>query len=203
MVVATLVAVLGLLVLVLELGAEHSARECADDAVAAHLVAAKVPRGTAAERTHQSTVTLSLRIRICGAVLLLVLSWLAVWVLPMRVLVLWIGALLGELVLRLGTGILTLLLAVLLLLVIGCYLAVLEASMCRRAILLVIALLLVAAIVALGSTLLLGRIAGGLPIAGLLIPLLRRILALVLGRILLVALVVLIVGAGHDEYVRL
>jgi len=203
MVVATLVAVLGLLVLVLELGAEHSARQRADDAVATHLVAAKVPRCTAAERTHQPSVTLSLRIGICSTVLLLVLSWLGVWVLPLRVLVLWIGALLGELVLGLGTGILTLLLVVLLLLVIGCYLAVLEAPMCWRAILLVIALLLVAAIVALGSTLLLGRIAGSLPIARLLIPLLRRILTLVLGRILLVALVVLIVGAGHDEYVRL
>jgi len=82
-------------------------------------------------------------------------------------------------------------------------LAVLEATVCGRSVLLVVILLL-AAIVALGSTtLLLGRVAR-LLIATLFVTLLWRILtlALALGRVLLVALVVLIVGARHYEYVE-
>ena len=50
-VVATVLVVLGLLVLVFKLAAEHCAGESTEDAVAAHLVAAKVSGCTATEST--------------------------------------------------------------------------------------------------------------------------------------------------------
>ena len=50
-VVATVLVILGLLVLVFKLAAEHCAGESTEDAVAAHLVAAKVSGCTATEST--------------------------------------------------------------------------------------------------------------------------------------------------------
>ena len=96
-VVAT-VLVLGLLVLVFKLAAEHRAGESTKDAVAAHLVAAKVSGCTATEGAHQTTVTFLLHGWIAAAVLL---TRLGVMVLALRVLILTVGTLLGELVLRL------------------------------------------------------------------------------------------------------
>ena len=96
-VVAT-VLVLGLLVLVFKLAAEYRAGESTQDAVAAHLVAAKVSGCTATEGAHQTTVTFLLHGWIAAAVLL---TRLGVRVLALRVLILTVGTLLGELVLRL------------------------------------------------------------------------------------------------------
>ena len=97
-VVATVLVVLRLLVLVFELAAEHCAGESTEDAVAAHLVAAKVSGCTATEGAHQTTVTFLLHGWIAAAVLL---TRLGVRVLALRVLILTVGTLLGELVLRL------------------------------------------------------------------------------------------------------
>lgn len=141
MVVSTLVVVLGLLVLILELRAEYSACYCANDAMAAHLVATKVSGCTSTERAHQSPVTLSLCVGVGRAVVLL--SGLgAVGIMALRVLVGLICALLGELVCGLSTRVCSLLLWVLALLVVRRYLlAMLKSSMCWCAVLLVIALL--------------------------------------------------------------
>jgi hypothetical protein len=54
------VAVLGLLEVVFGLVTKHGACNCPDDAVAAHLVAAKVAGCTAAESAHQAAVSLAL-----------------------------------------------------------------------------------------------------------------------------------------------
>lgn len=91
---AAVLVVLLVLVLVLELGTEHGARERADDAVAAHLVATEVARGAASQRTHESAVALGLGIGVGSTVLALlhVLGVLALGILILRV-----GALLGEL----------------------------------------------------------------------------------------------------------
>lgn len=83
-----------LLVLVLQLGPQHRARNGANDAVPAHLVPAKVSCGAAAQRAHQAAVALSLRIRVRRAVALLVLL---LAVLALGILVLGIAALLREL----------------------------------------------------------------------------------------------------------
>lgn len=133
------------------------------------------------------------------------LSWLrlAVGVLTLRILILRVCALLRELVRRLGARVLALwrvwlLLLVVSLLAIG-LLAVFKAAVRRRAILLVVALLLVALLVALA--LLLWWIAL-LLVAALLPALLLRGVLLALGRVLLVALVVLVVRARHDECIE-
>ena len=94
-VVAALLVVLLVLVLVLELGAQDSSGNGADDAVAAHLVSAEVSRSTASEGAHQASVALGLCIGVGGAV---VLAWLTILVLlPLRVLVMRVSALLREL----------------------------------------------------------------------------------------------------------
>jgi hypothetical protein len=111
-VVAALVAVLGLLVLVLELAAHYRAGNSTDDTMTTQLVAAKVSGRTAAKRTHQASVALSLCVGIGSTVLLLAGLAVSIRALALGILVLRVGALLGELVLRLGAGVLTLLLAV-------------------------------------------------------------------------------------------
>lgn len=195
-IVATLVAVLWLLVLVFKLASHDGAGNGSDDAMATQLVSAKVTSSTATKSTHQPSVALSLCVGVCGSVLLL-LSRLTVGVLALRILVLRIGALLWELVLGLGTWILALLLSILplLLVVWGYLLAMLESAVGWRSVLLVVVLLL-AAIVALVSRLL-RRVAGLLVSALIVTMLLLGVLALALGRVLLVALVVLIVRARH------
>lgn len=196
-IVATLVAVLWLLVLVFKLASHDGAGNGSDDAMATQLVSAKVTSSTATKSTHQPSVALSLCVGVCGSVLLL-LSRLTVGVLALRILVLRIGALLWELVLGLGTWILALLLLSilpLLLVVWGYLLAMLESAVGWRSVLLVVVLLL-AAIVALVSRLL-RRVAGLLVSALIVTMLLLGVLALALGRVLLVALVVLIVRARH------
>jgi hypothetical protein len=105
-VVATVLVVLGLLVLVFKLAAEHCAGESTEDAVAAHLVAAKVSGCTATESTHHTAVTFLLHGWIAAAILL---TGLSVSVLALGVLILTIGTLLGELVLRLRAGVASLL----------------------------------------------------------------------------------------------
>jgi hypothetical protein len=102
----TAVVILGLLEMVLELVAHEGTGESAHDAVAAGLVSAKVAGSASTESAHESTVTLALHGGISGAVLLL--ARLAVCVLTLRVLVLAVSTLLGELVLRLSAGVLLL-----------------------------------------------------------------------------------------------
>lgn len=65
------IVVLGLLVLVLELAAEHRTCYGAHDAVATKLVAAEVASGAATKGTHEAAITLGLRVGVCGAILLL------------------------------------------------------------------------------------------------------------------------------------
>lgn len=89
-------AVLLVLVLVLELAAKHRSGKGTNDSVATHLVSSKVPCGASSQCAHQSSVALSLRVGIGGAIRLLaglsVRGLRVVWVL-----VLLIGALLREL----------------------------------------------------------------------------------------------------------
>lgn len=111
MVIATLIVVLGLLELVLKLMTEKGACKSTYDAVATSLVTAKVSSGASTKSTHQASVTLSLCVRISGAVAWL--TCLRVCILSLGILVLWVGALLRELLARLSTRILSLLLTVL------------------------------------------------------------------------------------------
>jgi hypothetical protein len=104
-------AVLGLLDVVLELVTHEGSGEGTDNAVAASLVSAKVPGSASTESAHETAVALALHGGIGGAVLLL--ARLAVLVLALGVLVLAVGTLLWILVVRLGSRILLLLLAVL------------------------------------------------------------------------------------------
>jgi hypothetical protein len=107
--------VLRLLVLVLELRAEHCACYGTHDSMSAHLVSTKVPRRTTAHGTQQASVALSLRVGVSRAILVLSrLSGLAVCVLALalRVLVRLVCALLGELVVGLSTGVSALLITV-------------------------------------------------------------------------------------------
>lgn len=107
-IVATvLVVVLRLLEVVLGLTTKHGTCYGTDDAVTAHLVAPEVPSSTATKSAHQTSVTLLLHSWITGAVLLL--SRLTVRVLALGVLILAVGTLLGELVLRLRAGVAALL----------------------------------------------------------------------------------------------
>lgn len=210
---SSVAVVLVLLVLerVLGLVSQEGACYRAEQPVAASLVAAKVARSAAAEGAHEPTITLGLGVGVGGPVALLARGGSAVLVLlALGILFVGIGALLREL---LGWGlarvwllsVLSLALAVLL----WGALAVLETALCGgpvaavlllwrgllavvagrlRRWLLVLILLVVALIVPLsrrrvalagrGSTVLVGR----------------RIL-----RLLAVALVVLVVGAGHGE----
>lgn len=105
-VVATVAVVLGLLVVVLELAAEDCACEGTENTVATHLVAAKVSGSTATQSAHQAAVTFLLHGRVATAILL---SRLAMSVLALRVLILPVGTLLRELVLRLRAGVAALL----------------------------------------------------------------------------------------------
>ena len=103
-VAATILVVLGLLVLVFKLAAENCAGDSTNNAVAAHLVAAEVSSSTATHGAQKASVALLLHSGIAGTVLLL-LSGLGVRVLALWVLVLAVGALLRELVLRLRAGV--------------------------------------------------------------------------------------------------
>lgn len=105
-IVATVLVILGLLVLVFKLAAEHCAGESTEDAVAAHLVAAEVSGCTATKSAHQTAVAFLLHGWIAAAILL---AGLSVSVLALRVLILTIGTLLRELVLRLRAGVASLL----------------------------------------------------------------------------------------------
>jgi len=141
-VVAAILVVLGLLELVLKLAAEHRACESTEDAVAAHLVTAKVSGCTATEGAHQTAVAFLLHGWIAAAILL---AGLSVSVLALRVLILTVGSLLGELVLRLCAGVASLLVLALLLVVVllaALLLTMLEAALCGRAVLRVVVLLL-------------------------------------------------------------
>ena len=91
-----------------------------------------------------------------------------------------------------------------LLLVIGRLLTVLETAVCRCAILLVVTLLLlVALLLGVVMALVLLRWVARLLISALVPALLRWILLLAMGRVLLlVALVVLVVRAGHFERIK-
>jgi hypothetical protein len=102
-VVTTVIAVLGLLVLVFELRSHHSTGYGAHDTVAAQLVPSKVPGSATSKGAHQASVALSLRVGVGGSIWLLAL--LSIWVLSVGVLVRWISALLRELVVRRCCGI--------------------------------------------------------------------------------------------------
>lgn len=69
--------------------------------MSAHLVAAKVAGCTTGKRAHQASVALGLCVGICRAVLRLAI----VLLLALRILVLGVGARLGELVVGLRAGI--------------------------------------------------------------------------------------------------
>jgi hypothetical protein len=103
--------VLGLLVLVLELGANKRARQGSNNAVTAQLVAAKVSSCTTAQSAHQAAIALTLSAGVSGSI-----AWgtsglaVCVLVLALWILVCGVCALLGELVLRLSAGITALLL---------------------------------------------------------------------------------------------
>jgi hypothetical protein len=96
--VATVLLLFVLLVLerIFCLVAHESTCESAHQTVAAHLVAAKVPSGAAAESTHQTTIAFRLRIGISGSVALLALTVAAI-LLSLGILLLGVGALLWEL----------------------------------------------------------------------------------------------------------
>ena len=106
-VVAAILIVLGLLVVVFELTTEHCTGDGTDNAVATHLVAAKVSSSAAAQGAHKASVTLLLHSWVAGAILLL--SGLAVGVLALWILVLAVGTLLRELIVRLLAGVASLL----------------------------------------------------------------------------------------------
>lgn len=102
-IVATvLVVVLRLLEVVLCLATKHGACYGTEDAVAAHLVAAKVSGSTATKSAHQASVTLLLHSWIAGTILL---SRLTVGILALGILILAVGTLLRELILRLRAGV--------------------------------------------------------------------------------------------------
>jgi hypothetical protein len=98
-------------VLVLKFRAHHSTSYGAHDTMSTKLIATKVPSCAAAQSTHQTSVALSLCVRVGAAVLLLARLSVGVWwlCLSLGVLVCRIGALLGELVLRLRSRVCTLL----------------------------------------------------------------------------------------------
>lgn len=199
-VVAAILVVLRLLEVVFGLVTENCASNGTDNAVAAHLVAAKVSSSTATEGAHKATVTLLLHSWVAGAILLL-LPRLPVGVLALWVLILAIRTLLRELVVRLLAGVTSLLLLAILPLlrlivvaVLAYLLAVLEAALRRRAVLRVVALLLP---ISLLAVLLLGLLVALLLVTALVISTLLRVWAVPLGWVLLllaVALVVLIVA---------
>lgn len=106
-VVATILVVLGLLEVVFGLAAKYCACYGTQNAVAAHLVATEVSGSAATESSHKPSVTLLLHSWVAGTVLLL--SGLAIGILALGILILTIGSLLRELVLRLLTGVASLL----------------------------------------------------------------------------------------------
>lgn len=128
------------LVLILQLASYHCTCKGSHDAVASHLVAAKVASSTSSQRTHQTTVAFCLRIRICGAV---AAGWrsLAIWVGVVRVvgsLIVVIGSLLRKLIRWLCRGVLLIITLTLSVRIVIWYrsrgLAVLEAALSRWAI---------------------------------------------------------------------
>lgn len=177
--------------------------------MATHLVATKVSGSTTAKSTHKPSVPLLLHRWVTGAVLLL--SGLDVRVLALWVLILAVGALLRELVLRLRAGVASLLMRLiilpLLLLVVITVLAyllltMLKSTLRRGAVLRVVALLFA---IALLAVLLLRLLVTLLLIATLVIAALLGVGAVALGRVLLllaVALVVLIVARHVDVFQR-
>lgn len=104
------VAMLRLLVLILELRSKHSTRDRAHDTVSTKLIATEVAGRTTSHGAHQTSIALGLCVGIGAAVLLLAGLSVGVLRLSLGVLVLWICALLGKLVLRLLSGVCTLLL---------------------------------------------------------------------------------------------
>ena len=98
-VVAAVLVVLGFLVVVFQLAAEHCTCYGTYNAVATRFVATEVSGSTATQSAHKPSVTLLLHSWVAGAVLLL--TGLAIGVLAMRILILAIRSLLRELVLRL------------------------------------------------------------------------------------------------------
>lgn len=205
MAIVTAVAiVLRLLGVVLELAAEHSACDGTKNAVATHLVATKVTGSTATKSAHQATVTLLLHSWVAVAVLL---PGLAVGILALWVLVLTIGALLRELVLRLGARISSLLiLAVLPLLLVvvvtSLLLAMLEAALCGRAVLGVVALLLPVTLLAVGLLLLLLLVTLLLVATLVVATLLLLAVALLWVLLLLAVALVVLAVAGHGDESR-
>lgn len=106
-VAAILVIVLRLLEVILGLATKHGACYGTENAVAAHLITAKVSRSTTTKSAHQTSITLLLHGWIAGSILLL--TGLTVGVLTLGVLILTVGTLLGKLVLRLGARVASLL----------------------------------------------------------------------------------------------
>jgi hypothetical protein len=104
--------------------------------MAAHLVAAKVPRRAAAECAHQATITLCLVVGVSGSVARLALCVSAI-LLSLGILLLWVGTLLREL-LRGGLARVLLLsvlpLALSVLVVRRGALSMLESSLCWRSV---------------------------------------------------------------------
>ena len=224
-IVAAILAGFGFLVVVFKFAAEHGTCYGTQNAVAAHLVAAKVSGSTTTHSAQEASITLLLHSWVAGSILLL--ARLAVGVLALRVLVLAIRTLLRKLVLRLRAGVTSLLvlailpdsdirkvvskhwvclyipLLLLLLVVVTVLadlLAMLEATLRRRTILRVVTLLVCLTLLAI----LLLRLLVLLLVAALFISTsLLRVGAVPLGWILLlllaVALVVLIVSR-HVQY---
>lgn len=113
-VIAAVLVLLGLLGVVLKLAAEHCPSDGTNNAVAAHLVAAKVSSSTTAHGAEKASVTFLLHGRVTGAVLLLPGLAICVLALAVGVLVLAVRTLLWELVLRLRAGVTSLLILVIL-----------------------------------------------------------------------------------------
>lgn len=104
---------LGLLVLVFELGTQHSACYGTNNAVTSHLVAAEISSRTATESAHYASVALSLGVGVGRSITWR--TWLSIGrvvLLTLRILVGWVRALLRELVLWLCAWVTSLLLAV-------------------------------------------------------------------------------------------
>lgn len=94
----TAVVVLLVFELIFELVAHEGAGEGSHYAMATHLVSAEVARGSSAERAHQASIALGLVVWICGTIALLAgLAGLTIWILALGILILWISALLREL----------------------------------------------------------------------------------------------------------
>ena len=106
-VVATVLVVLGLLLVVFELAAEYCTSDGTHNAMAAHLVAAKVSSSTTTHGAQKASVALLLHGGVTGTILLL--SRLAVCVLALWILILTVRTLLRELALRLRAGVTSLL----------------------------------------------------------------------------------------------